>query len=770
MQFDRNKFLQDFECVLKGEYATDLTKADVKQLYNAVGRAVMANLKDDWTKSDSRHEKRCAYLSAEFLVGRAIFSNLLNLGVLEEVKNALFSCGIDINRFEEVEDAALGNGGLGRLAACYLESAATHDIPLDGYGLRYRYGLFKQSFQDGFQHEEGDDWLKWGDPWGIRRENETLRVDFADFSVLAVPYDTPVIGYKNAVINTLRLYSAEPEKSFDFKVFDEMRGKENAVNDFEAMKITDVLYPNDNTEEGKLLRLRQEYFLASAAVQDLLRRFKKTGKPLLEFGKTQQIQLNDTHPVIAIPELIRLLIREGLSFENAFEIASRTFNFTNHTIMGEALEKWQSKTLKTYLPEIYSIIKSIHRKLKVETGNSRKYFIEKSGIVHMANLAIYVSCHVNGVAEIHTGILKEKTFRDWFVLFPDKFINVTNGITPRRWFLLNNPKMAKEISDRIGTAWETDLSKISAIEKYINDPIFRGAFYQIKQENKRILAEYILEHEGVEIPEHFIFDVQIKRLHEYKRQLLNAFSVLAIYNGIKSGSITGFKPTAFIFGAKSAPGYYVAKAIIKFINEIANKINNDEEVKDKLRVVFVQNYNVSYAEKLVCAADVSEQISMAGMEASGTGNMKFMLNGTVTLGTLDGANVEICEEAGRKNNYIFGANKDEVDRIKKDYIPQKELEKNPQLKQVVESLVDGTFSDGGTGVLKAVYDSLLKGERADYYLVLHDFSDYMRAKLELNRDYGTEEFITKSLKNMANAGKFTSDRSVREYAKEIWEI
>lgn len=776
MRFDKENFLRDLSRILKSEYGTDEKQASVKELYNAVSKAVMANLKEitDGASQEScqekREEKRCAYLSAEFLIGRAIYSNLFNLGILNEVKSALASRGVNIDVFEEVEDAALGNGGLGRLAACYLESAATHAIPLDGYGLRYRYGLFKQTFEDGFQCESGDDWLKWGDPWSVRRERETLTIDFSDFSVLAVPYDSPVIGYRNGKINTLRLFSAEPLQLFDFKKFNEMRGEENAVNAFSAMQITDVLYPNDNSADGKILRLRQEYFLSSAAMQDLLRRYKATGKPLEKFGQTQKIQLNDTHPVLAIPELIRLLQKEGQDFEAAFRIARETFHFTNHTIMNEALETWKSETLKKYLSDLYAVVAKLQNRLEAEAGKEDDCFIEKGGVVHMANLAVYVSKKVNGVAEIHTGILKEKIFRAWYKRYPEKFVNVTNGITPRRWFLLNNGELAKEISARIGREWETDLSELSKIKKYIPDSSFRAAFSKIKQENKRRLAAYIRSHEGVDLPEHFVFDVQVKRLHEYKRQLMNALSVLYIYNGLKAGTIENFHPTAFIFGAKSAAGYYNAKAIIKFINEIAKKVNADEAVNGCMRVVFVQNYNVSYAEKIVCAADISEQISMAGMEASGTGNMKFMLNGTVTLGTLDGANVEICEEAGEENNYIFGAKEEEIDAIKKTYRPEETLQKNSGLKKAVESLVDGTFSDGGTGALKAVYDSLLRGENADYYLVLYDFADYMRAKLKSIGDYGTEEFLTKCLNNMANAGKFSADRAVREYAEKIWRV
>lgn len=769
MAWNQNEFLNDVEYLLK-TVGTDFERANGKELYKAVSLAILANLHGEWERSNVKHEKRCGYFSAEFLVGRAIFSNLLNLGILQEVRAALATRGVELYDFEEVEDAALGNGGLGRLAACFLASAATHDIPLDGYGLRYRYGLFKQKFENGFQREEADDWLEWGDPWSVRHEKERVKVDFADGSVFAVPYDMPVIGYRSGVINTLRLWQSEPIEKFNFTAFDEMRGKEIAEKNFQATQITDVLYPNDNTDEGKTLRFRQQYFLVSASLQDTIKKQKEAGRDLTRLNKYRVFQLNDTHPVLAIPELIRILEKEGMGFDEAFEICKKVFRFTNHTILGEALEKWRGETVRAVVPEIWEIILKIQAQAKHDGLNEEKTFIVKDDVVHMANLAVFVCEKVNGVAKIHTGILKENTFRDWYALYPDKFVNVTNGITPRRWFLLNNPLMSSEITARIGAEWEKDLTKIKEIEAFIEDKEFRKKFTEIKLKNKRRLAEYISRREGIAIDERFIFDVQIKRLHEYKRQLLNAFSVLYIYNALKKGELSTFKPTAVIFGAKSAPGYYKAKAIIKFINEIAKKVNADEETNGKLKVVFVQNYNVSYAEKIVCAADISEQISMAGMEASGTGNMKFMLNGTVTLGTLDGANVEICEEAGMENNYIFGATVKEVTAVKKAYDPQKILAKNPALKAVVESLIDGTFDDNQTGMFKAIYESLTCGDDPDQYLVLYDFEEYLRTKLALIEEYGSAEFTTKCLKNMASAGKFSADRSVKEYAKNIWKL
>ncbi len=765
MEWDKNEFLKEFDYLLRVE----ADRTDVKGRYNALSKAVMARLREDWDACTREKTRRCGYLSAEFLIGRTIFSNLLNLGILQDIKEILAVRGIDINEFEEVEDAALGNGGLGRLAACFLESAATQNIPLDGYGLRYRYGLFKQSFENGFQKEEADDWLQWGDPWSVRKEAERVRVDFADFSVYAVPYDTPVIGYQNGVINTLRLWQSEPTTPFDFSAFDEMRGDEIAQNDFRAKQITAVLYPNDNTDEGKILRLRQQYFLVSASLQSLLKKHEQAGRCLTKLAESLVLQLNDTHPTLAVPELIRLLKKEGIAFDKAVELCRSIFRFTNHTVMSEALEKWRGEMVRAILPDIWDILEELQAYASKEGLDEDKHYLIKDDTAYMANIAIYAGSKVNGVAEIHTGILKRETFREWYTLYKDKFENITNGITPRRWFLLNNPKMAAEITARIGKGWETELTKLEGIKPYIQDESFRRRFLEIKKENKRRLADYIARREGVEIPEDFIFDIQVKRLHEYKRQLLNAFSVLRIYHGVKSGEYKRFKPTAFIFGAKAAPGYFNAKAVIKFINEIAKTVNSDLAVADKLRVVFVQNYNVSYAEKIVCAADVSEQISMAGMEASGTGNMKFMLNGTVTLGTLDGANVEICEEAGRENNYIFGATVEDVPKIKRAYNPHTILEKSPDLERVVETLVDGTFQDE-TGALKAVYDSLLTGEEPDKYLVLYDFEDYLQTKLRLNMEFGSEAFTTKCLNNMANAGKFSADRSVREYAEKIWQI
>ncbi len=768
MKLDKNNFLRDIDAMLHADAESDLAAADKKELYNALSKTVMAGIYDDWKREKQADKRRCAYFSAEFLVGRAIYSNLLNLGIWEDVKDALASVGEDLNQFEEVEDAALGNGGLGRLAACYLESAASMDIPLDGYGIRYRYGLFRQSFVDGYQHEEGDDWLRWGDPWSVRVERDAVTVSFSDLKVLAVPYDMPVFGYRNGVVNTLRLWQSEPLRKFDFAAFNEMKGDRIAVENFTASKITDVLYPNDNTMTGKMLRLRQQYFMVSASLQDIINKYKQSGRALSDLPAYRCFQLNDTHPVLAIPEMLRILQAEGLSFEDAFGVCAKCFNFTNHTIMAEALEKWDALALSDLLPDVYEQIVKCQQKLEREAGaEAEKYFIIRDNVIHMANLAIYVCAKVNGVAEIHTGILKERTFRNWYVRYPEKFENITNGITPRRWMLLNNPEMAKLIDSKIGTAWHTDLARLAEIRPFI--PSILPRFRQIKRDNKARLARMIAEKEKIEISPDFIFDVQVKRLHEYKRQLLNAFSVLWFYYGIKEGRIADFPPTVFLFGAKAAPGYYNAKGIIKYINEIAALVNGDEAVADRMKVVFVQNYNVSYAERIVCAADASEQISMAGMEASGTSNMKFMLNGTVTLGTMDGANVEICEEAGKENNYIFGATVEEVDAVKRYYCPREILANNPELRRIAETLRDGTFRDE-RGMLAKLYDSLVNDCDADRYLVLYDFADYVRVKEQLLRDYGSEEFDKKCLINLSSSGKFSADRSVTDYAKLIWKL
>ncbi|MBR2343713.1 MAG: glycogen/starch/alpha-glucan family phosphorylase [Clostridia bacterium] len=766
---DKTQWISTVESLLRANDGVRLEDASVPSVYRAVSRATMADILDTWESCKRGSKKRVGYLSAEFLVGRAVYSNLYNLGRLETVREWMAERGVDISVFEEIEDASLGNGGLGRLAACYLESGATVGLPLDGYGIRYRYGLFKQEFVNGFQKEEADDWQRCGDPWSYRREDESVLVEFADYAVRAVPYDMPVIGYGGKTVNTLRLWQSEEAEGFDFAAFDNMQTDKIAKNRIRAESISYALYPNDSTERGRLLRLRQEYFFTSASIQDIVRKHKAKGLSIDTLNEYVTLQLNDTHPVFAVPELIRLAMRDGLDFEAAFLLARSVFNFTNHTILGEALECWDMKRVRKLLPAISDILRLMQRRIAREFPDGSLYLI-RNNTVHMANVAIYAGSHVNGVAALHTEILKASTFRDWYAVYPERFINVTNGVTPRRWLALCNPELSAFITEKIGDGWQTDLERLRDLSKYACDPTARSEFAKIKYIRKSLLSEHILKKEGVLLPPEFIFDVQAKRLHEYKRQLLNAFSILYYYFRIKEGKEPSFKPTAFIFGAKAAPAYYLAKAIIKFIQSIADKVNNDPEVNDKLRVVFVTDYNVSYAEKIMTAADISEQISMAGMEASGTGNMKFMLNGTVTLGTMDGANVEISEEAGIENEYIFGATVDEVGRVKENYDPHAIYESDPELRRIVDTLDDGTFDDMGTGMFKELKNSLFGGWSKDHYLVLHDFRDYVRVKSQLNRDYGSDEFLTKCILNTASAGKFSSDRSVLEYAKHIWKV
>ena len=783
----KDSILEKLELAAKTDYCKEVEELTVPELHQELGKAVMGEVADRWTKSKNVHAsgRRAYYFSAEFLMGRMMYNNLYCLGILDDVKSMLAKKGIDINAFEDIDDAALGNGGLGRLAACFLDSAATHDVPLDGYGIRYKYGLFKQSIVDGFQVETADDWQRFGDPWCIRRNDDTVEVKFKDQTVKAVPYDMAVIGYGTDNVNTLRLWEAEALENFDFLKFNnfDYAGSVKAKND--ADDITKVLYPNDNQHAGKVLRLKQQYFFSSASLQDILKKYKKKyGKDYSKFAELNAIQLNDTHPVVSIPELIRLLMIDGVSFDEAFAIAQKTFAYTNHTVMAEALEKWRIDLMKEIIPEVYAIIERIaDRFIKEFNGkvNLDKMRIIDNGVVHMARLAIYVSSYVNGVAEIHTEILKNDVLKDWYAIYPDRFQNKTNGITQRRWLGLCNPELCELLTETIGSdAYLRDLSELKKLDKKINEKTITR-FNKIKFEKKKQLSDYMKVHEGVEIDPHFIFDIQVKRLHEYKRQLLNAFSIMDIYFKIKDGKLPDWQPTAFIFGAKAAPGYARAKAIIKYINEIAKLVNNDPDVNDKIKVLFVQNYNVSYAEKIVTAADISEQISTAGTEASGTGNMKFMLNGAVTLGTMDGANVEIAKEAGEDNEYIFGARVDKIDELKANhsYNPRAIYDSNPEIKRVVDTLTDGTFSDGGKygdgeGSFAELKKGLLDGTHwhpADHYFLLLDLPSYVEAKIKVNADYADRNaFGEKCLKNVANAGKFSSDRTILQYAEELWKV
>ena len=760
------------EAQLKYTYDVSLQEATPQELHEALGQAVMMAISDDWSHSKKTRmpNRKAYYISAEYLIGRLVYSNLFNLGILDEMKELFAEHGVDLAILEDIEDDALGNGGLGRLAACFLDSAASTDIPLSGYGLRYKFGLFKQSFDaDGSQVENADDWTKFGDPWSFRRYNHTVKVKFPDHTVLAVPYDVPVIGYGTENVGTLRLWQCEAEEELDFNAFNNQDYLRALDAKNKAEDITRVLYPNDSTWEGKRLRIKQQYVLSSASLQDMLRTFKIAhGDDLSRFAEFYAVQLNDTHPAMSIPELIRLLMAEGMSFDDAFNVAQKTFSYTNHTVMGEALEKWPLDLMRSVVPEIVDIICRIDQKLKWEHPD---LFIVKDNTAHMANLSIYVGSYINGVAEIHTQILKDDCFKDWYYAFPERFQNKTNGITPRRWLGLCNPELTAMLREKVGGDFLKNLDLIGELKNQIYDETI-VEFNDIKHLKKEQLCAVIAKHEGVTLNPDFIFDVQVKRLHEYKRQLMNILSIVDIYFRLKEGRLPDFHPTVYLFGAKSAPGYARAKAIIRYINRVAKMINNDPAVADKLKVVFVQNYNCSYAEHIIPAADISEQISPAGTEASGTGNMKLMLNGAVTLGTLDGANVEIAQEAGRENEYIFGHTVDEINAAKPTYHARSIYDSNADLRRAINTLVDGTVPTDDAQ--KELFHSLLDGtdwHQADRYFLLLDYASYFDTKLQANRDYADRiAFGRKCLMNVASAAKFSSDRTIRQYAEEIWHI
>lgn len=774
----KTEFEKQIFQILHTNFHTTIEEATVKQLYNAVSLAAMERVMPQWKSESGR---RVGYFSAEFLIGRMIESNLLNMGLWDETVEILQNHNRDSHCFEQVPDVALGNGGLGRLAACFLDSAATQNIPLDGYGIRYRYGLFRQMFQNGAQQEIADDWSSVGDPWSVRREEDAVEVFFGKKVVRAVPYDMPVIGYGMRRVNTLRLWQAEAKTPFDFSLFNAQKYEQAVKERGEAEAITAVLYPNDDTDKGKKLRLKQQYFFCSASLQDMFRKYRtQFGQDFTHFHEMYAIQLNDTHPVVSVLECLRLLTeQEGLPFDTALDITRRTFAYTNHTILPEALETWNVKLFRSVLSQLYRYVTRVNdallKELKSKGIDAKGYAILEEDRIHMARIALFATHSVNGVARLHTELLKTAVLPRWYALYPEKFNNKTNGITQRRWLALANRQLANLITETIGNGWITDLDKIKELEPYASDPAFLKKLNDIKSDKKRELAAYIQKRDGMVVHDDWLFDVHVKRLHEYKRQLLNAFSILDIYFGICEGRITEFTPTVFLFGAKAAPGYARAKGVIKFINEIAKRINGDPVVADKMQVIFVSNYDVSYAEKIIPATDISEQISTAGTEASGTGNMKFMLNGAVTLGTYDGANVEIVEKAGEENNYIFGARVEEIQRLQQEgYSPKSHLENEPRLRRVVNTLIDGTFDDGGTGQFQELYDSLLTGaawHAADAYFLFYDFIPYCEARLRANREYrDRESFAEKSLKNIANAGYFSSDRTILQYAKEIWEV
>ena len=730
---------------------------DATQLYNEISSLAMKYIQA------SEKPNRCAsYLSIEFLIGRVFYNNLLELGVLKEVSEILKEKGVNIALFEEIEDAALGNGGLGRLAACYMDSGAAVGIPLYGYGIRYKYGLFRQKFEDGFQKEIPDDWQRFGDPWSIRKEKEKQIVRFADMEVNAVPYDMPIIGKR---INVLRLYQAEGSK--------------------EAEKISGVLYPPDDTEEGKLLRIRQEYFLSAAAVGDIVREYERRhGNDYKYFAEENSIQLNDTHPVFAIPELIRVLKEKGVSYLSALKIAKQVFNYTNHTILPEALEHWDVRLLKKILPEISEILLSInssarwrHRKegYTPQESAATSIYIHSRRAFSMANTAVFVANKINGVAEIHSEIIKRDLFAAEYAHHPEKFENVTNGVAQRRWLELANPELSALIDKQIGRDWRMHFEELDKLNVYTANEETLSEFIQVKGKKKEQLFRYIEKTERIKIDGERILYAQVKRLHEYKRQLMTAFALLRLYYDLKEGKLKDFTPSVFLFGAKSAPSYFRAKGIIKYINEIIKLINADPETNGRLTGVFVTEYNVSYAEKIVAAADVSLQVSTAGLEASGTGNMKFMMNGAVTLGTMDGANIEIVEKAGEENNYIFGARVEEIEKLRKGgYDPNSYLKEHPEWNKVVKTLIDGTFSDKGFGYFQELYNALTIGaswHKPDHYFIFRDLEEYYQTILQSNYDYKNRKgFAQKQFKNVANSFHFSSDRSILEYAEKIWNL
>ena len=785
----KNKFIETYTENLQRITLKSFDDTSDKDRYDALCDTIMGLINQEWRdcKRKTRNQRKAYYFSAEFLIGRSLGNNLINLGIYDEVKELLDEVGIDFEAIENYEDdAALGNGGLGRLAACFMDSAATQGLNLVGYGVRYREGIFKQKIEDGFQVERGDSWIKNGDGWSIRVDSDAKIVRFRDQQVKAVPFDMPVVGFENGVVNTLRLWQAEPFEEFDFGKFNNYEYDQAVSEKNRAEDITRVLYPNDMQRAGKVLRLKQQYFFCSASIQDMVEKYKKDYPEDLKFenfSKYHVIQLNDTHPIMAIPELIRVLVDEnGIFFDDALAIAREVFAFTNHTVLQEALERWDRDIVLEVSPRSLEIIEKINQILVEEfkqRGYSEEqidpYRIERFGQVHMANLAIYVGFSVNGVAALHTEILKDDTFSHWYKVRPEIFNNKTNGITPRRWLVYANRELTSFITQKLGTdQWKYDLSLLKDLEKYLDDEKVLNELLNIKQIKKDQLAKYILEKEGIKVDPTSIFDIQVKRIHEYKRQHLNILHIIYLYHKLKKNPDMDFTPTTFIFGGKAAPGYFRAKGMIKLANEVARVVNNDPDVNKKLKVVFVENYRVTYGEKLFPAADVSEQISTAGKEASGTGNMKFMLNGALTLGTLDGANIEIFDHAGEENNYRFGATVEELNEIMDTYNPVEYYSKDSDIKDVVDSLVSGEFKDNNTYMFLDIYNELINpqnGQRGDSYFLLKDFKSYAKAHEKINKEYRDRlEWSRKCLKNIANAGFFSSDRTILDYANDIWKI
>ena len=810
MKIDKAELKDSILRKLRRQYGKTLEEAHEFELYYAISRAALDYAVEKWYNTKKTYAKKQVkqmyYFSAEFLMGRFMGNNLINLQINDVIRETLNELGIDINKIEDREmDAGLGNGGLGRLAACFLDSLATLALPGHGYGLRYKYGMFEQKIENGFQMEYPDDWTKYGDPWSIKRMDRVFEVKFGgqieihrdEFgkeyfkrvnteTVHAVAYDVPVIGYGNDTVNTLRLWEARSPEGFDLKLFNDQTYLQASAKAVQAEDISRVLYPNDTEKDGKQLRLKQQFFFTSASLQDIIRRYKSIfGNDFSKFADKIAIQLNDTHPVVAIPELMRILLdKEKLGWDEAWNISKNVFAYTNHTILSEALEKWDISLFQPLLPRIYQIIEEINRRFIAELQQKypgdweriNKMSIIGNGQVRMAWLAIVGSHKVNGVAKLHTEILKNSELKEWNELYPEKFLNKTNGITQRRWLLKANPELASLITELIGDKWITDLYELKKLEQYLDDDNILNRVAEIKLHNKKKLAKYIKETTGIEVNPNSIFDIQVKRLHEYKRQLLNVLHIMDLYNRLKENPYLDVEPRTFIFGAKSAAGYRRAKGIIKLINAVAEKVNNDSDINGKIKVVFLENYRVSLAEKIFPSADVSEQISTASKEASGTGNMKFMLNGALTLGTMDGANVEIVEEVGLENAFIFGLSAQEVENYQANggYNPFDEYNNVEGLKKVVDQLGDGTYDDNHTGIFRELQNSLLygvDGSRPDVYFLLKDFASYREAQNKLQNEFkNRKEWTKKALINIANAGKFSSDRTINEYAKEIWNI
>ena len=802
-KFNKEEFKKAVVENVKTQYRKTIDEATPQQVYQAVAYAVKDTIIDQWIATHKEYEKKNVktvyYLSMEFLMGRALGNNMINLTYYKEVKEALDELGFDLNVIEDQEpDAALGNGGLGRLAACFLDSLATLGYPAYGCGIRYRYGMFKQAIENGYQIEKPDDWLVDGNPFEVRRAEYAVEVKFGGNvrvvkdanghdkyvqenyqSVRAVPYDLPIVGYGNNVVNTLRIWDAEAIQTFNLDSFDKGEYQKAVEQQNLARTIVEVLYPNDNHYAGKELRLKQQYFFVSASVQRAVLKYKENNDDIRKFHEKVTFQLNDTHPTVAVAELMRILIdEEGLSWDEAWEVTTKTCAYTNHTIMAEALEKWPLELFSRLLPRIYQIVEEINRRFVNEIqakypndwSKVEKMAIIFDGQVKMAHLAIAGSYSVNGVARLHTDILMKRELKDFYEMDPKKFNNKTNGITQRRFLLHGNQLLADWVTDKIGSEWITDLPKLEKLEVYVDDKKYQQEFMNIKYQNKVRLAEYIKEHNGVEVDPRSIFDIQVKRLHEYKRQLLNILHVMHLYNELKENPDMDIVPRTFIFGAKAAAGYRRAKLTIKLINNVADVINNDESINGKIKVVFIENYRVSNAEIIFAAADVSEQISTASKEASGTGNMKFMLNGAVTLGTMDGANVEIVEEVGKENAFIFGLSAEEVMAYEKDggYNPRDIYNSNQAVRKVLTQLVDGTYSGNDTELFREIYDSLLN---EDQYLILKDFDSYAEAQKRVDAAYRDEDAWAKMVMlNTCKSGKFTADRTIEEYAKDIWKL